>query len=274
MTVADTALHHISPLDNSAADADAQPQHPPLLDAQGLYVSLGGLPILRDVSLQVHAGEAVAILGGNGSGKSTTIRAVLGLIPFQEGSVQLFGTELTDFREWDRVGYVPQHSTLNVSNATVREIVSSGRLSHHRIFQFLNREDRKHVERALKLVELTDRAKWPFSTLSGGQKQRVLIARALASEPELLIMDEPLAGVDLHSQDGLARLLGALRSDGLGLAVVLHEQGPLAGILDRWVTLCDGRVVTADTHGATDCVPSPGDSSTLGLRDLIAGGRR
>ena len=78
-----------------------------LLDAQGMYVSLGGLPILRDVSLHVHAGEAVAILGGNGSGKSTTIRAVLGLTPFQEGSVRLFGTELSQFHAWDRVGYVP-----------------------------------------------------------------------------------------------------------------------------------------------------------------------
>ncbi len=246
----------------------------PLLDAQGMYVSLGGLPILRDVGLQVAAGEAVAVLGGNGSGKTTTIRTVLGLIPFQQGSVKLFGTDLMNFHEWHRVGYVPQHSTLNVSNATVREIVSSGRLSHHRIFQFLNQEDRNQVTRALDLVGLGDRAKWPFSTLSGGQKQRVLIARALSSEPELLIMDEPLAGVDLHSQDGLARLLAGLRNDGLGLAIVLHEQGPLAGVLDRWVTLCDGRLVASDVDGATDCVPFTKDSSVVGLRDPFAGSRR
>ncbi len=245
-----------------------------LLEAQGLYVSLGGLPILRDVSLSVHAGEAVAILGGNGSGKSTTIRAALGLIPFQQGFVKLFGTDLAQFHAWDRVGYVPQHSTLNVSNATVREIVSSGRLSHHRMFQFLNREDRVQVDHALELVGLADRAKWPFNNLSGGQKQRVLIARALSSEPQLLIMDEPMAGVDLHSQDGLAELLGALRSNGLGLAAVLHEQGPMAHVLDRWVTLCDGRIVTGDTQGATDCLPFTADSSVLGLRHPISGGFR
>ena len=127
---------------------------------------------------------------------------------------------------------------------------------------------------ALELVGLTDRARWPFSHLSGGQKQRVLIARALASEPELLIMDEPLASVDLHSQDGLAQLLGELRDDGLGLAIVLHEQGPLAGVLDRWVTLCDGRIVTSDVQGATDCAPFTKDSSALGLRDPFAGSRR
>ncbi len=246
----------------------------PLLDARGLYVSLGGLPILRDVGLQVHSGEAVAVLGGNGSGKSTTLRTVLGLTPFQQGSVTLFGTDLAQFHAWDRVGYVPQHSTLNVSNATVREIVSSGRLSHHKIFQWLNREDRDHVTRALALVGLEDRAKWPFRDLSGGQKQRALIARALSSEPELLIMDEPLAGVDLHSQDGLAELLGDLRSNGLGLAVVLHEQGPLAPVLDRWVTLCDGRIVTAEPHGATDCAPYARETSSLGLLDPVAGVRQ
>ncbi|MDO5736980.1 MAG: metal ABC transporter ATP-binding protein [Propionibacteriaceae bacterium] len=246
----------------------------PLLEASSLYVSLGGLPILRDVSLQVRTGEAVAILGGNGSGKTTTLRAILGLIPFQQGSVKMFGTELAQFHAWDRVGYVPQHSSLNVSNATVREIVSSGRLSHHRIFQWLNREDRIHIDHALELVGLADRARWPFQDLSGGQKQRALIARALSSRPELLIMDEPLAGVDLHSQAGLAQLLGELRSDGLGLAVVLHEQGPMASVLDRWVTLCDGRIVESESHGATDCAPDQPEQSRLGLLDPVAGVRR
>lgn len=245
-----------------------------LLAARELYVSLGGLPILRDVGLQVHAGEAVAILGGNGSGKSTTLRTVLGLIPFQQGSVKLFGTDLAQFHAWDRVGYVPQHSSLNVSNATVREIVSSGRLSHHRIFQWPSQKDRAQISKALELVGLADRARWPFRDLSGGQKQRALIARALASEPELLIMDEPLAGVDLHSQGGLAQLLGELRNDGLGLAVVLHEQGPMADVLDRWVTLCDGRIVTVDPQGATDCAPDGPEPSSLGLLDPLAGSRR
>jgi zinc transport system ATP-binding protein len=124
---------------------------------------------------------------------------------------------------------------------------------------------------ALEQVGLAGRAQWPFAALSGGQKQRVLIARALATRPDLLVMDEPLAGVDLHSQAGLAQLLGGLRDGGLGLLVVLHERGPMGDVLDRTITLCDGRVVTDEhAHAADDCLP-PAEPSAVGLVDPIAG---
>lgn len=245
----------------------------PLLAADGLYVSRGGLPILRDVSLRVARGEAVAVLGGNGSGKSTLIRAVVGLNPVQVGSVKLFGEPLQGFRQWSRVGYVPQHSSLNVSNATVQEIVTSGRLAHRRPFHWFRRADRVAVAAALELVGLSERAKWPFRSLSGGQKQRTLIARALSTEPELLVMDEPFAGVDLHSQAGLANLLAGLRADGLGIAVVLHELGPMAPVLDRSITLCDGRLVDHEPPGtALECDPDEAEDSETGLLDPVARG--
>lgn len=243
-----------------------------LLTADGIYVSLGGLPILRDVSLHVGRGEAVAVLGGNGSGKSTLIRAVVGLNPLQEGSVKLFGQPLADFRQWERLGYVPQHSQLNVSNATVQEIVTSGRLAHRRPFSWFTRADRAAVADALELVDLADRAKWPFRSLSGGQKQRTLIARALATGPELLVMDEPFAGVDLNSQAGLANLLAGLRADGMGMAVVLHELGSMAGVLDRRVTLCDGRLVDHAPPATADCDPGEVEESEIGLLDPVARG--
>lgn len=243
-----------------------------LLAADGIYVSLGGLPILRDVSLHVGRGEAVAVLGGNGSGKSTLIRAVVGLNPLQEGTVKLFGQPLPEFRQWARVGYVPQHSQLNVSNATVQEIVTSGRLAHRRPFSWFTRSDRAAVTDALELVGLADRAKWPFRSLSGGQKQRTLIARALATGPELLVMDEPFAGVDLNSQAGLANLLAGLRADGMGMAVVLHELGPMAEVLDRRVTLCDGRLVDHAPPATADCDPEEVEDSGIGLLDPVARG--
>ena len=241
------------------------------LDARGLYVSIGGMPSLRDVSIHVDSGEAVALLGGNGSGKSTLVKTLLGLLPYQKGTVELFGEHLPGFKDWWRVGYVPQHSAISVANATVREIAASGRLAHRRPFQWLGRKDKVALDEALELVGLQDRMKWPFGSLSGGQKQRALIARALSSHPDLLVMDEPLAGVDLHSQAGLAQLLGQLRDDGLALLVVLHERGYMNPVLSRSVTLCDGRIVDDEHPSAMDCAPDMEPASAFGVVDPISG---
>lgn len=212
-----------------------------LVEAKNLYVARGSNPVLRDVGVHVRRGETVAILGGNGSGKSTLLKALVGLLPHQQGTVDLFGTPLNRFREWHRIGYVPQHSSIQVATATVREIVASGRLPHRRVLSLLSKDDRRSIAHALDVVDLADRANWPFTSLSGGQKQRTLIARALCTEPDLFVMDEPMAGVDLHSQEGLAALLGQLvHEQDKGLLVVLHETGTMA--IDRRITLCDGRI--------------------------------
>lgn len=248
----------------------AAPERTALVTAEGLYVALGGLPILRDVSVSVAAGEAVAILGPNGSGKTTLLRTLVGLTPFHQGSLSLFGVPIQRFRQWHRVGYVPQHSSLNVQSATVTEVVAMGRLAHHRPFTWNTRKDRRIITEALHTVGLADRARWSFTTLSGGQKQRVLIARALATEPDLLVMDEPLAGVDLDSQASLAELLGSLRDRGLGLLTVLHETQTMADVLDREVRLCDGRVVT-HLDPPTQSPPPARPASPVGLDDPFKG---
>jgi zinc transport system ATP-binding protein len=214
-----------------------------VLAVDDLSVQLGGLPILRGITVSVSAGEAVALLGGNGSGKSTLVRTLTGLIPVNRGSVQLFGCPLAQFRQWSRVGYVPQRSTAGLSGAKVREIVASGRLSHRRPFVPPRPEDRRAVAQALDAVGLSDRAGHDMAVLSGGQQQRVLIARALAGRPELLILDEPNAGVDLAHQQVLAGLLGSLLEAGTAVLVVLHEVGPLGRLIDRAIVLSEGRVV-------------------------------
>ena len=222
-----------------------------LIRAEHVYVARGTNPVLRDVGVTVHRGETVAVLGGNGSGKSTLVKAIVGLLPHQEGSIRLFGTPVARFRDWHKVGYVPQHGSIQVPNATVREVAASGRLPHRRPFLPMSHADKEALDHALDVVGLADRAHWPFAALSGGQKQRTLIARALATEPELFIRDEPMAGVDLHSQDGLAELLGELvhRND-KGLLVVLHEIRSME--IDRRVTLCDGRLADEDHLGHHD----------------------
>ncbi|MGW0463774.1 metal ABC transporter ATP-binding protein [Streptomyces sp. NPDC003027] len=215
----------------------------PVLSVRGATAALGSRPVLRGVDLTVQHGEVVALLGANGSGKSTAVRAVIGQVPLTDGSISLFGTEQKRFRAWSRVGYVPQRTTAASGvPATIREVVSSGRLSRKRL-GWLTKADRAAVDRAIALVGLTDRAKDSVSALSGGQHQRVLIARALASEPELLIMDEPMAGVDLASQEILAATLREQVADGTSVLLVLHELGPLEPLIDRAVVLRDGCVV-------------------------------
>ncbi|MFF8292377.1 metal ABC transporter ATP-binding protein [Streptomyces sp. NPDC016309] len=215
----------------------------PVITLGGATASLGSRPVLRGVDLTVRRGEVVALLGANGSGKSTAVRSVIGQVPLTSGSVELFGTELRRFRDWARVGYVPQRTTAASGvPATIREVVSSGRLSRTRL-GWPSRADRAAVERAIELVGLADRAKDSVSALSGGQHQRVLIARALAADPELLIMDEPMAGVDLASQEILASTLREQVAEGATVLLVLHELGPLEPLIDRAVVLRDGCVV-------------------------------
>ncbi|MDP3967723.1 MAG: ABC transporter ATP-binding protein [Nocardioides sp.] len=217
--------------------------HEVLLEVRDGAVALGGRPVLRGIDLSVHRGEVVAILGTNGSGKSTLVRTCLGLVPTTRGEVRLFGTPPSRFDAWHRVGFVPQRATAAAGvPASVQEVVASGRLSRRPFWRPAGRADRRRVAEVLETVGLADRAHDNVATLSGGQQQRVLIARALAGEPELLVLDEPTAGVDLESQQALADTLRRLLASGATVVVVAHELGPLASLVDRVVVMQDGRV--------------------------------
>jgi zinc transport system ATP-binding protein len=223
-----------------------------------LAVSLGGVPILRDVSLVVEPEEVVALLGGNGSGKTTLVKALLGLVPHVHGEIDLFGTPLAQFRDWSRIGYVPQRASVSMHSTTVRELVSSGTLSTRRPFTGLGRTGRVRVTQAIERVGLDQKADDAFVHLSGGQQQRVLIARSLVSSPELLVMDEPFAGVDLATQQRLADLVGSLHDEGMTVLVVLHETEVFAPLLDRAVVLREGRVAQ---DGVLEAHPDHGHES-------------
>jgi zinc transport system ATP-binding protein len=214
-----------------------------VLELHGVRVNLGGRPVLRDLDLAVTEGEFVALMGANGSGKSTLVRAATGLRPLAAGRVELFGTPLAEFRQWRRVGFVPQRATAASGvPASVREVVASGRLGRRRLFAPLSRADRRAIDDALDVVRLADRASDNVATLSGGQQQRVLIARALAGEPELFFLDEPTAGVDLPNQLALADALRTLSGRGATVVLVAHELGPLEPLVDRAVVMRDGRI--------------------------------
>ncbi|MBQ0903850.1 metal ABC transporter ATP-binding protein [Micromonospora sp. U21] len=215
----------------------------PVITVEHGVVGYDGRPVLRDVSLTVTAGEVAAVLGANGSGKSTLIRAVLGLVPLSAGSITLFDRPLRQFRQWQRIGYVPQRLGAGGGvPATVREVVASGRLARRGVLRPPGRADRAAVDAALRAVGLADRAADPVSTLSGGQQQRTLIARALAGQPELLILDEPTAGVDAASQEAFAGALRHFVADGGTVLLVAHELGPLRPVISRAVVVHQGGI--------------------------------
>ncbi|MCG5211991.1 metal ABC transporter ATP-binding protein [Streptosporangium sp. KLBMP 9127] len=210
----------------------------------GGQVSLEGRPVLRGVDLSIGSGEVVAVLGTNGSGKSTLVRAMLGLIPLSGGRTELYGVPPAKFRDWRRIGYVPQRLSVGGGvPSTIREVVASGRIARQRRLRPTSAADREAVARALVTVGLADRAGDPVHALSGGQQQRVLIARALAGEPDTFVMDEPTAGVDSASQLHLAETLATLVREGRTVLLVAHELGPMEPLVTRAIVLRDGRVV-------------------------------
>jgi zinc transport system ATP-binding protein len=203
-------------------------------------VSFGYRPgqrVLEDVDLQVAEGEFVALAGPNGGGKTTLIRLVLGLERPSSGKAFLFGEPAHRFSRRRTLGYLAQRSELGGdAPATVREVVSAGRLAAAGLLGPLRKRDRELVSEAIERVGLEARADMPVRTLSGGMQQRAFIAKALAGEPSLLVLDEPTTGVDAESQESLAALLDRLHSDlGVTILYVSHEFGAVEGFVERLV---------------------------------------
>jgi zinc transport system ATP-binding protein len=201
------------------------------------------LPVLDCVTFDVPAGEFVALAGANGSGKSTLTRIALGLLPVAEGTVELLGRRPRELRERWRIGYVPQRpAAAELLPATVRDVVAAGRLARRGWWRRPSRADRLAVDRALDVVGLGALARRPVGELSGGQQQRTFIAKALATEPDLLVLDEPTTGVDHDSQRRFRDALVDTRDRGGTVVLVSHELGAVADDLDRILLLRQGKI--------------------------------
>jgi zinc transport system ATP-binding protein len=219
-------------------------QRPSPFSLAGGSASLEGRTVLSDVDFELAQGEFLALLGPNGSGKTTLVRALLGLLPLDAGTLSLFGAPLGSFREWARIGYVPQRFTaVSGVPASVGEVVLTGRIARARRLRPYGRADKLAAATALEEVGIGGLADRPVGMLSGGQQQRVLIARALAGEPDVLVLDEPVASVDLEQQESFAATLTALSGTGRSFLLVAHALGPLQRLVDRAVVLQGGRVV-------------------------------
>ncbi|ELY75561.1 metal ABC transporter ATP-binding protein [Natrinema gari] len=183
-------------------------------------------PAVKDVSLTVDEGDFLGLVGPNGSGKTTLLHLMLGLHSPDSGSIELFGEPVAAFDDGERIGYVSQQATSRGGSmpVTVREAVTMGRFAHAGHGR-LTDADRATVDDALETVGITDLADRQVTQLSGGQRQRAYIARALASEADLLALDEPTVGVDAESRDAFYQLLESLNASGITIILIEHDIG-------------------------------------------------
>ena len=219
---------------------------PPVLEVRNLTVSYNGHHALEDVSFGVELGERVAIVGPNGAGKSTLFRALVGLVHPRSGRVETNGAIF---------GYVTQRSVVDWSfPVTVHDVVMMGRISKMGWLRWQRPIDREVVQRCLEQVGMLDYARRQIGELSGGQQQRVFIARALAQEPDIILMDEPFSAVDTPSQEAILQILDLLRSQGVTVLVSTHDLNLAVERFDR-LALLNGQLIA---YGTPQQVVTPG----------------
>ena len=223
----------------SAATLAAPPppqETTPVVRVRRVSLEREGQEVLRDVDLSIERGEILGIVGPNGGGKTSLLRLMLGLERPTSGDIELFGEPVARFREWYRIAYIPQHAIAFDPHfpASVREVVLLGRVARRGPLHWLGTEDREATRRAIELCGLSGLEGRRVGALSGGEKQRVFIAKAIAARPDLLVMDEPTAGVDPESERRFYDLLSELRAE-LGLTVILvsHDLGVVSARVDR-----------------------------------------
>src|SRR3989442_3602279 len=226
--------------------ATARPQVPvvsydgPVVAVRNVDLDRDGQEVLRDINFVVEKGQILGVVGPNGGGKTSLLRLVLGLERPTRGEIELFGQPVARFRGWNRIGYIPQHAVGFDQNfpASVREIVLLVRVARRGLLRWLVTEDPNAARRAIELCGLIGLEGRRVGALSGGEKQRVFIAKAIAAEPDLLVMDEPTAGVDPESERRFYDLLGRLK-DELGLTgiFVSHDLGGVRAPVGRLACL-------------------------------------
>lgn len=213
---------------------------PVVIQFSGVAFSYGSVPVLENVNFHVHRGEFIALVGPNGAGKSTILKLLLALEEPGKGTIQILGKSPEEGRS--RIGYVPQHTDYDKSfPISVYEVIRMGRLQP--LKRGWSKVDELAVQRAMEQVEILDLARRPYGALSGGQRRRVLVARALAAEPDILVLDEPTANMDAESEERLYKTLGQLKGK-TTILIVTHDTEFVSALTDR--VLCIGERTGAE----------------------------
>lgn len=193
-----------------------------IVEVQNVSFSYNGHEVLTNIKLDIHRGDYLGLVGGNGTGKTTLLKLILGLLTPKSGTIRLFGQDIRSFKDWSRVGYVPQKATSFDANfpATVEEVVLMGRYGRRGLFRRITTVDREKALEAIRQVDMLRYRNTLIGDLSGGEQQRVFIARALAGEPEVIFLDEPTVGIEQSIKDEFYALLRKLNNE-LDLTIVL-----------------------------------------------------
>lgn len=222
---------------------------PNVIEVDNLSFSYGSEPIFTKIGFSVSKGDFAAIIGSNGTGKSTLMRLILGELAPVAGSIRLFDQDIHKFKHWHKIGYVPQTGLQSGVNfpATAEEIVKANLFSQIGLLRFPGKEHRDKTRRALELVNMSEYSKRLIGELSGGQQQRVMLARVLVSDPEIMLLDEPTTGVDAQRVQSLYELLSELnRETGLTIMMVTHDIGRAANFVSRILCLEEGSLMELD----------------------------
>lgn len=208
-----------------------------------------GFTALHDASFEIPAGTITALVGVNGSGKSTLFKAIMGFLPLARGQISILGGSSSQALKRNLVAYVPQAEEVDWSfPVLVEDVVMMGRYGHMNFLRIASKRDRQIVDEALNRVGMTDYRKRQIGELSGGQKKRVFLARALAQEGRVILLDEPFTGVDVKTEEAIVALLRELRDEGRVMLVSTHNLGSVPEFCDRTV-LIKGTVLA---HGPTE----------------------
>ncbi len=221
-----------------------------IIEANKLSFQYAKEPIFTDVSFHIHEGDFIALTGANGAGKSTLLKLLLGELTAEQGSIKLFGDDIIRFKHWPWLGYMPQNGAAMSANfpATVLEIVMANLYAQIGMMRMPTKQHKQQALAALEQVGMTEYAKRPFGMLSGGQQQRALLARVLVSQPKIMILDEPTAGIDTKGIEVLLQILSELnRQKQATILMVTHDLARASAFATRTLCLEEGSLVELST---------------------------
>ena len=235
-----------------------------VVEVKDLTVERNRSIVIENANFEIRRGNYIGMVGPNGGGKTTLLRAMLGIIPFKDGQVRLFGEDIKEFDNWEKIAYLSQHA-INFDEKfplSVRELVTLGRIDRSKIGKPMNSDDREIVDRIMDFMGLTELSGKRIGQLSGGQKQRVVLAKSLVREPSLIVMDEPVSGVDPETQERFYKKLSDLNLEkDITILIVSHD---LAAVFCRMShVMCVNRYVRTSPI-TDDFDPNPMLKETYG----------